>query len=201
MARNEGQMKIVKVTLIVAAGFLAGCTTTSINERTSVKVGFYDVRGTSFDEVDKQIALHGPNVEGVGNAVAATAIQMIPDVRFASVDGQCTIGSASVKVRANVTLPRLRDRSKAKREIRGAFTNIENYARLHEAVHVSIADQHAEMAEKAILDLKPQQDCDVLAKSAVRTFKTIMATHQKTQLEFDAQEKQRFAELEKQGNS
>jgi len=191
----------LKIPLLILAAFLGGCTTSAINERTSVKVGFYDVRGTSFDEVDKQIALHGPNVEGVGRAVASTAVQMIPNIRFETENGMCQVASANVRVQANVTLPRLRDSSKAKRDVRGAFTNIENYARLHEAVHVSIADQHAEMAEIAIAGLKPQRDCDVLGRLAVREFKAIMTKHEKAQLAFDAQEKARFAKLEKQNNS
>jgi predicted secreted Zn-dependent protease len=190
-------MPKIKCLVILAAALLAGCTSSAINQRTSVNVGFYDVRGTSFAELDKQIALHGPKVAGVGKAVAATAIRMIPDVRFKVTNNLCAVESAKVRVQAKVTLPRFSDRSRAKRELRGAFNNLETYTRLHEAVHVSIADQHAELAEKKILGLKPQDNCETLTKLAAREFQTIMARHEKAQLEFDANEQARLAKLDK----
>lgn len=156
-------------------------------------VGYYNVKGTSFAQLDQQIALHGPTVEGVGRAVAATRISMHPDVRFREVNGGCEISSANIRVKADVTLPRLSDRRNASKELRPAFSNIERYAKQHEAVHVAIADKHAEMAEKAILKLPIAETCDLLKAKAVSIFESVMAKHRAEQLKFDADEKSRFS--------
>ena len=90
-------------------------------------------------------------------------------------------------------MPRLSDRSKAKKDLQGAFSNIERYAQWHEAVHVSIADKHAEMAETRIRNLQPRANCPDLRSDAVREFEKVMVRHRKQQLKFDADEQRRFA--------
>lgn len=183
-------MKFLQSVLLLAAAVLAGCT--SVSPRTSVSVGYYDVGGTTFRQLDDQIALHGPFVEGVGKAVAATSINMRPDIRFRETDQGCVVSRSSIKVDAKVTLPRLKDRRKAKADLRPAFSNIERYAREHEAVHVAIADKYAEEAERAIASLGPEESCGVLQAKATRTFEKIMVQHRAEQLEFDREEKRRF---------
>jgi predicted secreted Zn-dependent protease len=184
---------LLRICCVVLLGaLLSACV--SVSDRTQVSVGYYDVGGTSFDELDKQIALHGPKVDGVGNAVASTAVRMIPDIYFRMLNGQCRVISARVRVRANVTLPKLRDINKAKQELQGAFSNIERYARIHEAVHVAIADSHAEMAEDAIMNLAPTRDCEILRGRILKILEDIMTDHEKAQRLFDAEEQQRFKE-------
>ena len=168
-----------------------GCT--AVTQRTSVNVGYYNVGGASFSELDRQIALHGPQVPGVGRAIAATSVRMTPSIRFGPVNGACRVTSARVRVQANVTLPRFADRNAATKKLKGAIDNIEAYARLHEAVHVSIADKFAEGAEKEIAALPPAPDCDILRERITVTYNRIMKEHEAAQLEFDAQEQRRFA--------
>ena len=188
-------MRLPPLLAIAAVAVLAGCTSTS--QRTSVNVGYYNVRGTSFEQLDKQIALHGPNVLGVGKAVASTSITMMPDIRFRESGGKCVVARSNIRVKADVTLPRLSDRQKAAKELRPAFSNIEQYAREHENVHVRIADQHAAMAERAIASLPPESSCKVLQAKAVSTFESIMKLHRTAQLKFDEDEKRRFASARK----
>ncbi len=183
-------MRIRNPIVVLSTLFLAGCVIAA--PRTSVTVGYYNLKGTSFEQLDRQIALHGPTVEGVGRAVAATRISMLPDVRFGEESGECRVTSANIRVKADVTLPRLSDRRKASKELRPAFSSIERYAKQHEAVHVAIADNHAEMAERAILKLPAAENCDVLKAKAVAIFEEIMAKHRAAQLKFDADEKVRL---------
>lgn len=190
-------LRIFLLTLLAAS--LAACT--SFNQRTSVQVGFYDVRGTSFAELDEEISLHGPQVSGVGKAIAATNVQMRPNIQFAVTDGKCRVTSAQVKVVANVTLPRLRDRRRVRKELQGAFLNIENYAKLHEAVHVAIADQHAEIAENEIKALPPAENCELLKQQVIERFDAVMVRHEAAQLQFDAEEKVRAREARREGES
>lgn len=171
--------------------FAAGCT--AVTSRTNVNVGYYEVGGTSFKELDRQIALHGPQVPGVGRAIAATSVRMTPSIRYGNINGQCRVADARVRVQANVTLPRFAGRRAATKKLRGALDNIEAYAKLHEAVHVSIADKFAERAEEEISNLPPAADCDILRQRIAATYNNIMKEHEAAQLEFDAEEQRRFA--------
>jgi len=185
---------MMKLTHAVLAGsliLLAGCV--SSQDRAAVNVGYYNVKGTSFAELDREIALHGPTVDGVGKAIASTRVRMIPDVRYANAVGLCTVAKARISVIADVTLPRLSDRNRVDSNLRKAFSNIEEYARLHEAVHVDIAEQHASMAEEKITALPAKATCDMLQKDVLATFSSVMTAHEAAQQAFDAREQQRFA--------
>ncbi|WP_075996290.1 DUF922 domain-containing protein [Salaquimonas pukyongi] len=188
-------MRLTKWMTIGLLALVAGCT--AVSSRTNVNVGYYDVGGDSFSELDRQIALHGPQVPGVGKAIAATSVRMTPAIRFGNVGGQCRVTSAKVRVHANVTLPRFTRRRAADRKLKSALDNIESYARLHEAVHVSIADQFAEQAEQEISALPPVTDCQTMRERIAATYNKIMKEHESAQLAFDAQEQRRFARLRK----
>lgn len=179
---------------ICAVMLLSACTSTSQN-RTSIEVGFYDVKGDSFEELDRQISLHGPNVEGVGKAIASTGIRMVPEIRTSSSNGQCRVSSARIKVQANVTLPRRRGARPSNADVNRAFDNLQEYAKLHEAVHVAIADRYAAEAEKRIAKMPARSSCDQLHKDIAADFAVIMDEHRKAQLEFDRQENERIAKL------
>lgn len=176
---------------VIALVALIGCSSTG--QRTSVNVGYYEVKGTTYKQLDQNIALHGPTVPGVGKAVAATNIRMVPNIGFNETSLGCEVSRANVKVIANVTLPRLSDRKKAKRSLRTAFSNIERYARDHEAVHVAIADEFAGKAEKAISALPAEKSCETLRAKATAIFESLMIKHRTAQLKFDADENLRFA--------
>jgi predicted secreted Zn-dependent protease len=177
-----------------AAAFLfTACT--SVGERTNLSVGYYSIQGESFAELDQQIALHGPLVSGVGKALAATNVQMIPDFHFSFSNGACHPDTARVLVKAHVTLPKLASPEKLRHELSNAWDNLEQYARLHEAVHVAIADKYAIKAEKAIMALPHEKECSTLRSNAAVTFRRLMAEHERDQLQFDEDEKSRIAQI------
>jgi len=70
MKKTFRHNQTIKYLAIGSAMFLAACT--SVGERTLVSVGYYTVTGETFSEVDKQIKIHGPEVTGVGKALAST---------------------------------------------------------------------------------------------------------------------------------
>jgi predicted secreted Zn-dependent protease len=179
--------------VFLAPVLLIACT--PVGERTQLSVAYYMIAGDSFDELDQQIAVHGPNVLGVGRALAATNVRMMPDFRFAQRDGQCHVLSARVSVQAHVTLPKLRSQQSLRAELSKAWDSLEHYARLHEWVHVAIADSHALQAEEAIRALPPRPTCEAIRAEAVSVFKRMMADHQRDQLQFDREERGRIAML------
>ncbi len=186
-------MKLRKLFALAAPFFLLSCT--AVGERTQLSIAYYSIAGSTYDELDQQIALHGPNVLGVGRALAATNVRMIPDFRFAEKEGKCHVTGARVSVQAHVTLPRLKSQEKLREELASAWDSLEHYARLHEGVHVAIADAHALKAEAAVMALEPQADCASMRESASTIFRTMMADHQRDQLQFDREERGRIAAL------
>ncbi|MCB1438318.1 MAG: DUF922 domain-containing protein [Nitratireductor sp.] len=181
------------LTALCAVTLLSACTTSG--QRTSIKVGFYDVKGESFEELDRQISLHGPRVEGVGKAIAATGIRMIPEIRTRISNGECNVASIRVRVKADVTLPRRRGSKSGNADVNRAFNNLQEYAKLHEAVHVTIADRYAAEAEKRISQLPARKTCGQLYKDIGAAFGEVMDEHRKAQLDFDLQENKRIAAL------
>lgn len=182
-----------QIALLIVCLLAAGCV--AVGDRTQLSVGYYSIRGTSFAEIDQQIALHGPSVTGVGRALAATNVQMIPDFRLQMQGGVCRVASARVAVKAHVTLPRLASQQALRAELARAWDNLEQYARLHEAVHVAIADSYALKAEKEMGALPPEENCDALRDRAILVFRRIMAEHERDQLQFDEDEKERIAAM------
>ena len=158
----------------IAAITVAACS--PVGERTSLSVGYYSLSGRSFSELDRQINIHGPRVGGYGKALAATSVRMVPEFRFAEANGQCRVESAHVKVQAHVTLPRLANGANLRSELSKAWTDLEEYARQHEAVHVSIADRHALNAERVLAGLPPERDCQAMRASAQTTWRLLLAS-------------------------
>ena len=176
--------------VLAVVSVLSACST--IDPRTTVSVDYYEIQGNSIEELDRQISLHGPKVPGVGDAIASTQVRMMPEVRFGESDGMCRVTRAVIKVQADVTLPRLADRAAVEKSLDKAFGNLQTYARMHEAVHVSIADKYAEEAEKQLRRIPPQESCDSLRREVVRQYDAIMAEHQREQLRFDEEEGKRL---------
>ncbi|MCG6859249.1 MAG: DUF922 domain-containing protein [Salaquimonas sp.] len=174
---------------------LTATACTEVGERTQLSVGYYSIAGRTFDELDQQVELHGPTVSPTGRALAATNIRMLPDLQFTFANGQCSVASARVDVQAHVTLPRLANPERVKRALSKAWDNLEQYATLHESVHVAIADSYALKAEKAIDALPPEKDCQTLRGNAVLAFRKLMAEHEREQIQFDEDEKERIAEI------
>ena len=172
---------------------LGGCT--SVGERTQLSVGYYTVEGQTFSQLDRQISLHGPNVSGVGRALAATNILMVPDIRFSRSNGKCVVTHARISVRAKVTLPRHANIQRTEQKLRAAWNNLEEYARLHEAIHVSIADKYALKVEKAIKAIEPEKDCKSMRQKVLETSTKILAEHEREQLKFDREEQERIQML------
>jgi len=178
---------------LLALLVFTGCT--QVGERTELSVGYYDISGNSFKELDQQISLHGPRVEGVGKALAATRIRMVPVIRFRKKNGLCMVSHARVKVKARVTLPRLSSSRKLRQELELAWQNLEKYARIHEAIHVAIADQFAVRIENAVKSLPPQENCSDLEDTARQLAGFHLQLHEAEQLKFDAEEKIRIDRL------
>ena len=180
----------------IAAVGLGGCT---LSSKTDVKLDYYYVGGQSLSQIDTEIRKKGPRIKGAQHAVAVANIKMIPDVSFSNRDEGCIVRKAKVKVRATVTLPRWNNRKGAKLELARAWDNLDRYTRLHEAVHVAIADKYARLLEASLKALPAAESCAEARKRAKEVVEETMKRHEREQRKFDRSEKERFARLARSG--
>ena len=174
----------------LCAALLASCTSVP---GSGVSVDYYNVRGTTARQIDREIRRFGPNE---GHALAVARIRMIPDVTYdAQANGTCRYKRARVGVNAAVTLPKFIDRSKTEPGLRQAIDNLDEYARFHEAVHVAIAEAFADRISRELKALPAQASCDQLDKTAAALSRKILDEHDQTQKKFDRDEQRRLARL------
>ena len=172
------------------AGALAAC---SAVPGSGVSVNFYNVRGTTAQQIDSEIRRRGPNS---GHALAVARIRMIPDVTYNQRgDGTCRYSRARVGVNAEVTLPRFIDRNRAEPGLRQAIDNLDEYARFHEAVHVAIAQEYAGRIGTQLRALPAAQSCAALDTRAAAISRQLLVEHDRVQRKFDEDEQRRLARL------
>lgn len=177
-------------------GFLASLAScTSVGERTTVSIAYYTVSGETFGDLDRDIKLHGPNVTGVGKALASTDLRMLPDIQYQYKGGKCAVANARINVKARVTLPRHRNEQRLKEDLARAWDNLEEYARLHEAVHLAIADRYALKIEDALKALFPRETCKQIRNDVEEEFSVLFKEHHAEQLQFDEDEKARVRRI------
>ena len=176
--------------LLTAAAALAACTSVP---GSGVSVNFYNVRGTTAEQIDSEIRRRGPNS---GHALAVARIRMIPDVSYNQrSDGTCSYSKARIGVNAEVTLPRFLDRNRVEPGLRQAIDNLDEYARFHEAVHVAIAQEYAGRIGQRLRALPTASNCAVLDTEAAAISRQLLTEHDQVQRKFDADEQRRLAAL------
>ena len=184
---------------MIATGVLAGLGGCSMTSKTVVTLDYYQIGGTTLEQIDKEIKDKGPRLNGTMHAVAISNINMVPDVSFSPTAGGCAIRRARIKVRANVILPRWKNRRSASKKLGQTWDNLDRYTRLHEATHVAIADKHARKLEQQLETISIRNTCEAAGKLAKKTIDKAMKAHEREQTEFDDSEKKRFARLSKRG--
>ncbi len=166
---------------------LSACTTSTVT------TGYYDIKGKDEKSLDRSVRKFGPQN---GHAFASTELKLVPLQILPSTDVRgCRVGTAKIKVVANITLPRWSDRSGASSDLRRGFDNYAAYAKVHEQQHVKIGEAAAGALESALLSIAPQKNCDVTLTKAKSTIRSVLARHHKAQLAFDAIEKRRINAL------
>ncbi len=130
--------------------------------------------------------------------MASTDLRMLPSIKYELVNGGCRVSNARINVKARVTLPRHSKVKTLKTELAQAWNSLEEYARVHEAVHLAIADRYAVNMENAISKLPSKTDCLEMRQAVQVVFSDLFEKHHKEQLQFDTDEKTRIRGLVKQ---
>jgi len=179
----------IKVIALAAISMLAACQQLTSSR---VAVDYYAISGDSTRSLDKQIRLKGPKVNGGRHAVAVARIRIVPDIKFRPSTRGCSVSKAKVNVDARVTLPRWTGRRTASKKLGKAWDNIDRYTRMHEAVHVAIAFRFAKRMEDELATLRGNGSCEELRRAADVIVARLLARHDMTQKQFDADEQRKL---------
>ncbi len=173
--------------ILLAPLLLSACTTSTVT------TGYYDIKGNTEKSLDRSIRQNSPQN---GHAFAAIELRLVPVSVLPAVDSRgCRIGTAKIKVEANITLPRWKDRTGAASNLKRGFDAYAAYARLHERAHLKIGEAAARALEAELKAMPPQKNCDVTVRKSRSVVRSLLARHHRAQLAFDAAEKRRLARL------
>lgn len=175
--------------LVPVALVLAGCNTTP---KAEVNVGYYQVSGNTEQKIERQLSLRGPHIPGKGRALAAAKISMEQRVQVAEAPGWCRVANADIRIRADVTLPKWKQRASATPELARKWDNFATYAEAHERVHVSIAETFAAELEHRLKAIPAQSDCKTVSQIISVISKDVVSRMNKAQDKFDADEEKRL---------
>lgn len=161
--------------------------TACVSSRSGVTTVYYNVPGTTVEEINEQIAIRGPQN---GHAIGTTETRMTPKVKTVRFIGFCWIDTVDVVLELKVTLPRWLDLDRADKRTRTGFAGLATHVEEHEQRHVEISQEYAEKIEQTLLRMPPEETCrELIAKARVR-FKEVFEEHNQAQRDFDLQERE-----------
>jgi len=138
---------------------------TAVNPSTTYANEYYDIRGITFPDLQREIQAKGP--EGKWWGTASTRLRF--EIKMKPSAGGCAIDSAHAMADSTVRLPRWVNRHDGDRRTQelwdGAFRSLD----LHERGHVQISLQIAQDLERALREIPPAASCeDVVAQAKAR---------------------------------
>lgn len=147
---------------------------------------YFPISGLTLPEIESQLRTRGPKLESTGmRHPGATNLAFNTSVDYVERDGRCHVSDATVSVKAKVTLPRWRNRNRAKQEVRLVWDTLAKDIKRHEESHLSIAKNHARQLEDAIDGTRGTGPCAALEKRVKAKVAEIMARHDAAQTRFD----------------
>ena len=147
---------------------------------------YFSVHGRTLGEIEAQLSTNGPQVKTTGNRhPGATRMAFSTRLGFAEKSGSCRIVSAVVTVRAKVILPRWKRPRNADRGLSIFWDTLSADIKRHEESHVVIAKNYARDLENALKATGPQKDCRTATVKANEITDSILARHDRAQIQFD----------------
>jgi len=147
---------------------------------------YYTVRGTSLEEIERQLHTKGPQIDNSRDRhPGATTMEFTSRVRYRETDGRCSIDDVHVRVDVEVVLPRWRDRKRAGRSLQMIWDTLSGDIKRHEESHIGIAKNHARMLEDRIRALPRTRSCEALAEAVQAATARVLIQHDAEQDEFD----------------
>lgn len=147
---------------------------------------YFSVGGRTLDDIEKQLTKNGPEVKSTGSRhPGATQMAFTTRVSYAQTANSCRIANAQVTVKVKVILPEWRRPRKADPDVRLFWDTLSADIKRHEERHVEIAKNHARELEDVLKATYPQKTCEAAKAKAAEISATILARHDRAQVQFD----------------
>ncbi|WEX75936.1 DUF922 domain-containing Zn-dependent protease [Sinorhizobium numidicum] len=154
---------------------------------------YFSIGGRTAAELDKALSSAGPLMKSTGTRhPGATRIKFGGTITYVSRSGRCAVGTARVMLSTRIILPRWKYRRQAGRDLAVVWDTLAADIKRHEERHAEIARNHARQMEKALLELKPEADCERMQARVARVSAEEVERHDKDQARFDRTEAANF---------
>ncbi|MCO5065937.1 MAG: DUF922 domain-containing protein [Rhizobiaceae bacterium] len=180
----ENLLSISRLLLLVAAGIVPANTASA--ETLSLSYSYFTIGGATPTEMEDEMAKHGPEIKGSAyRHPGATRMEFSSRIGYRKEEARCSIVSAQVAIKVKVILPRWKRPRGADEGTRIFWDVLSADIVRHEESHLVIARNHARSLERQLRALRPEKDCDTLAKEAEKLKEKVMAQHDSDQRRFD----------------
>lgn len=162
---------------------------------------YFDVRGNSAADLDRQLRDRGPFLESdKTHHAGASTMRFDTTVKYRNSGGICSIAKVEVALNARITLPRWRRTGTSPDpDLAIVWDALSQDIRRHEEGHVSLARRNAERLEADIRRLPSRRGCEALKADVARTTAAVLARDDRDQQAYDRAEqagfKRRFSRL------
>jgi predicted secreted Zn-dependent protease len=154
---------------------------------------YFAIGGSTLEDIEAQLSKHGPEVKSTGGRhPGATQMAFTTRISYAQTSNSCRIADAVVTVKVKVILPQWRRPRKADDDVRLFWDTLSADIKRHEERHVEIARNHGRELEDALKATYPQRNCDTAKAKAAEITATVLARHDRAQLQFDRVESVNF---------
>jgi predicted secreted Zn-dependent protease len=159
----------------------------------SKSVSYFSIGGRTAEELDRALSASGPLMKSTGTRhPGATRIKFGGTITYVGREGRCAVGTARVTLSTRIILPRWKYRKQAGRDLALVWDTLASDIKRHEERHAEIARIHARQMEKALLALKPENDCERMQARVAEVSAEEVESHDKDQARFDRTEAANF---------
>lgn len=147
---------------------------------------YFTIGGTNLEEIEQELKRRGPQVTNTGaRHPGATRMEFKTRVGYGERNGRCGVVEATVRVSANMILPRWNRRTSSDSDTRFVWDTLSADIKRHEESHVVIARNHARELEDALKAIRNERSCERAQEKVKETSARILAKHDREQERFD----------------
>ncbi|MGH6859385.1 MAG: DUF922 domain-containing Zn-dependent protease [Phyllobacterium sp.] len=150
------------------------------------KYQYFNLNGHTAADLDRELGRRGPVLSKTGaRHPGMTRMRFDSKVKFGSNGKNCRVVAADIVVRANVHLPRWKQRRTAKRDLALIWDTLSADIKRHEESHIVIARTAAGTMERQIKALPWRKDCVAMKGDIDALMAKLLKQHDAAQVQFD----------------
>ena len=172
---------------------LSVCSPVAAEVIASKSYSYFDIRGKTADELDRELSRRGPTASGSSaRHPGATKIRFGGEATYIQDNGRCRVGNVKVTVHTQIILPRWNSRKGASKELSMIWDALSSDIKRHEERHAEIARDQARAMERAIRTLPQQRSCEAMQELVSGESARGIEEHDRQQARFDRVEAVNF---------